>query len=167
MRSTHTDFAEFVYWCAPHRSFSLQVAHSRLWKRRIGKIFWVVRLESIFMRASYSNLVLYLGRVALDSAEAEALNWLDVDQVALENSPELCPGQPRNFEVFGHVGVVSWSEGSVAWGQHGIESLLRYLQDLKLRIAGVQGWEVCLGYGLKVHSALADMNRHGYLPQLS
>ena len=66
------------------------------------------------MRASYSNLVLYLGRVALDSAEAEALNWLDVDQVALENSPELCPGQPRNFEVFGHVGVVSWSEGSVA-----------------------------------------------------
>jgi len=94
--------------------------------------------------ASYSNSVLCLGHVALDSAEAEALNWLGVGQIVPENLSELCPGQPRSFEIFGHLEVASWSGGSVVREQQGIESLLRYLQDLKLQIAGVQDWEESL-----------------------
>ena len=163
----HTDFAEFVCWCALHQSFSLQVAHSRLWKQMIGKIFWDYWLIAIFMTASYSNLVLCLGRVALDSAEAEALNRLDVGQIVPENSSELCPSHPCSFEIFGHLKVESWSGSSAAWEQQGIESLLRYWQDLKLQIAAVQDWEVCLEYGLRVLSPLADRNRHEHLFQLS
>lgn len=80
----------------------------------IGKIFLDYRLAAIFKRAFYSNSALCLGRVALDSAEAEASGRLDVDQIAHENLSELFPGQPCSFERFGHLEAASLSRGSFA-----------------------------------------------------